>query len=251
VVTASRDYICVRPQTYEDKAEAELLLSLYRGRDGVLENTVFCVLGPDGKQRLTKAGRSPMQQFTDADAFAAFLGKAFAPYAEEAKAVQTLPVHDDLALALNVGACDLMPVAVLTAEDAKAMAKLEERVALMAWSDAHVGRQHYVRVVGYEALAAAKAEHGLALQPGLTLVEPDAFGRTAKVLLHLDGLEKRKARTSALKAASAALVEARGDHSPAAKSRRAHLREARRQGIEWESELPVSDPNTPERKSGE
>jgi len=251
VVTASRNYICVRPQTYEDKAEAELLLSLYRGRDGVLENTVFCVLGPDGKQRLTKAGRSPMQQFSDAEAFAAFLGKAFVPYAEEAKAVQSLPVHDDLALALNVGACDLMPVAVLAAEDDKAMAKLEERVAVLAWSAEHVGRQHYVRVVGEQAIAAAKAEHGLVLEAGLTLVEPDAFGLTAEVLLHLGGLEKRKARTSALKAASAALVEARGDHSPEAKSRRAHLREARKQGIEWESEVPVSDPNTPDRKSND
>lgn len=234
MVTASRDYVCVRPQSYEDKAEAEFLVSLFPGREGLLENTVFCVLGPDGKQRLTKSGRSPSQQFKDATAFASFLGQAFEPYAKEAKDLARLPVHRELALALNVGACDLMPVAILVAQDDKAMQALEKTVAAQAWSAEHIGRQHYVRVVGAQAIAAAKTTHGLELKPGLNLVEPDAFGQTAKLLGHLDAnLTKRKF--------SEGLVKARGDHDPATKLRRDHIREARQRGIKWESELPVTD----------
>jgi len=240
VVTASRNYVCVRPQTYEDKAEAELLLSLFSGRSGVLENTVFCVLAPDGKQKLSRAGRSPAQQFADADAFTSYLDKTFEPYAKKAKDLASLPVHDDLALALNVGACDLMPVAVLVAEDDRAMAKLEERVATLAWTADHVARQHFVRVVGDEAIAAAKEDHGLELEAGISLVEPDAFGKSAKLLGHLG--EKLSARDLGRQ-----LAKARGDHAPGKKSRREHIRNARREGVGWDSELPVTDPN--ERKA--
>lgn len=240
MVTASRDYVCVRPQTYEDKAEAELLVSLFRGRTGELENTVFCVLGPDGKQRLTQAGRSPSQQFKDAAAFASFLGQAFEPFAKDAKDLARLPLHDELALALNVGSCDLLPVAILVAEDDKDMQALEQRIAPQAWSAEHIGRQHFVRVVGDAAIAKAKADHNLELKPGLNLVEPDAFGLTAKLLGHMHPkLTKRKL--------SEQLTKARGDHDPATKLRRDHVREARKRGIKWDSELPVTDPG--ERKA--
>ena len=236
MVTASRDYVCVRPQTYEDQAEALLLLSLFQGREGVLENTVFCVLGPDGKRRLSRPGRSPSQQFADAESFAAFLGETYEPLAQRAKPLTRLPLHDELALALNVGACDLMPVGVLVAEDEEALAKLEERVARLAWSPEHIARQHFVCVVGPEAITAAKESHGLALEPGLSLVEPDAFGRTAKLLTHV----KPGASVATM---GRQLAKARGERAPARKSRRAHLREARRAGIGWDSELPVTDPS--------
>ncbi|MDF1800043.1 MAG: hypothetical protein P1V81_12770 [Planctomycetota bacterium] len=235
MVTASRNYVCVRPQTYEDKAEAELLLSLFSGRSGVLENTVFCVLAPDGKEKLSRAGRSPAQQFRDADAFTSFLDKTFEPFAKEAKPLGSLPIHDELALALNVGACDSLPVAVLVAKDDRAMAKLEERVAKVAWTADHIARQHFVRVVGKEAIAAAKEDQGLELEDGLNLFEPDAFGRNAKLLGQLaPGLSTKHLGEQ--------LAEARGDHSPAEKSRREHIRNARREGITWDSELPVTDP---------
>ena len=63
MVTASRAFVCVRPATYESAAEGKLLLSLFRGRLGNLENSVFALLGPDGKERLTQTGRSPFMVF--------------------------------------------------------------------------------------------------------------------------------------------------------------------------------------------
>ena len=235
VVTASREYVCVRPQTYEDQAEADLLLSLFRGREGTLENTVFCVLAPDANRRLTRSGRGPAQQFADADAFAAFLTEAFAPFAEDAKPLAALPLHADLALGLNVAACDLLPLVVLAADTERQLTRLDERLAALSWDDAHVGRQHVVRLVGAEALAAAAADHGLALEPGLTLVQPGPYGRTGKVLAAapLSVSAENLART---------LERGREKHAPVAKSRRAHIRAAQREGIRWESELEVTDP---------
>ena len=181
VVTASRNYVCVRPQTYEDEAEAKLLLSLFQGRSGVLENTVFCVLAPDGERTLTRAGRSPQQRFESADGFASWLDRTFESYARKAKPLEALPLHDGLGLALNVAACDLAPLAVLAAEDEKALEKLLERAASLAWAEDHIGRQHFVTVVGEEALAEAEEEFGLKLEPGMTLVQPDAYGRAPRV----------------------------------------------------------------------
>ena len=66
MVTASRAFVCVRPATYESATEGKLLLSLFRGRIGNLENSVFALLGPDGKERLTKTGRSPGMLFKTA-----------------------------------------------------------------------------------------------------------------------------------------------------------------------------------------
>src|SRR5262245_31890428 len=59
VVAASREWVCVRLLTYENAAEAEMLTSLFVGRSGQLENTTFALLAPDGKTKLSRAGRSP------------------------------------------------------------------------------------------------------------------------------------------------------------------------------------------------
>ena len=57
VIDASRKFVCVRLATYEDAVEGKLLEGIYRGRSGQLENTVFVMLAPDGKTRLSASGR--------------------------------------------------------------------------------------------------------------------------------------------------------------------------------------------------
>ena len=63
VVEASRAFVCVRMATYENEAEAEFLTSVFSGRSGKLENTVFTIMAPDGETKLTRAGRSPDMVF--------------------------------------------------------------------------------------------------------------------------------------------------------------------------------------------
>ncbi len=190
---------------------------------------MFCLLEPDGKSRLTRAGRSPGQQFDDPAAFAAFLRKSFEPYADSAKPIGKLPVVNSLALGLNVAACDSAPLVVLRAESKRELAALEAKVAALAWTPEHLALQHFV-VLALDA----ELPEGLQLEPGLSLLEPDAYGLTAKLLAHAPV----DAEGSEL---SAALEQGRAAHAPAPKEAREHTRTARQLGIEWESELPVTD----------
>ena len=59
VVAASREFVCIRPQTYESASEAEVLKWVYSDRDGTLRNTSFGILSSDGTRKLSATGRSP------------------------------------------------------------------------------------------------------------------------------------------------------------------------------------------------
>jgi hypothetical protein len=265
VVTASREFICVRPQTYEDKEEAALLVSLFSGRSGNLENTVFCVMSPGGKSKLSGSGRSPSMRYDDAADFAAFLSECFTDYAKGAKAIKRLPVLDELALAMNVASCDLMPLVILNAKTERELEKLEQRVAELAWADGDIGKQHYFSYVGKEfpiktgpsteptkssgkESEAADEEprnaiEAFVIEPGLTVIQPGPYGRTATILKHASVSAKSKDL-------AATLAAAREAHDPATKVRTDHVRNAKREGIKWEPELPVTDSKA-ERKKGE
>ena len=45
-IDASRQFVCVRPDTYENEENQRLVRSMLNGN---LENTAFCILSPDGK----------------------------------------------------------------------------------------------------------------------------------------------------------------------------------------------------------
>lgn len=255
MIAASREFICVRPQTYEDKEEAALLVSLFAGRGGNLENTVFCVLSPGGKSKLSGSGRSPGMRYDNAADFTAFLGECFADYAKGAKTIERLPVLDELALAMNVASCDLMPLVILNAKTERELAKLEKRVAELAWADPNIGKQQYFSFVGQELPQQAghssesaesngkeseatdaeprNAIEAFVIKPGLTVIEPGPYGRTATILKHASISAKSKELASTLAAAQEA-------HDPASKVRKDHVRNAKREGIEWDAELPVS-----------
>ncbi|MEI6236045.1 MAG: hypothetical protein WCT04_23565, partial [Planctomycetota bacterium] len=57
VIAASRQFVCVRLVTYEDKDEALFLKSIGRTRSGELENSSFGMLAPDGKTKVLFGGR--------------------------------------------------------------------------------------------------------------------------------------------------------------------------------------------------
>ena len=57
VITAARKFVCVRLATYESAAEGQFLASICPTGSGELENTVFAILSPDGKQKLARVSR--------------------------------------------------------------------------------------------------------------------------------------------------------------------------------------------------
>jgi hypothetical protein len=232
VVEASRAFVCVRPQTYEDAEEAKVLAYVFAGRSG-LENTSFALLDPEGK-KLTAGSRSPTMTYGAVEGFVEALKSTAAKYADDAKSIDALPTLRDLRLALNVAAADMRPLVVVRGKDKDAAAALARKVAKFAWSKELVGTSHYV------VLQAPETFEGLAPELGVSVVLPDPYGLGGKVLAHA----KPDADAKAL---AKALTDGVAQQSVEPREHDDHIREARRRGIEWKSPIPVSDPHVPER----
>ncbi len=56
IIKISRDFVCIRLATYEDKTEAVFLKETFLGqRGGDLRNFGYCILSPDGKKNFAEA----------------------------------------------------------------------------------------------------------------------------------------------------------------------------------------------------
>jgi hypothetical protein len=235
VVAASRAFVCVRLLTYENAAEAEVLKSLFLGREGTLENTVFALLAPDGATRLSRVGRTPKMVYggdgaAEIAAMAEALRRAAAAH-PGTDAPRGLPVIEDLRRALNVAACDGQPLVVLRGGDGATEATL----ARLAWSDAYVGRCVYVRAAADAPLAHVT---GAAEGPGVLVVQPGAYG--------LDGaVVAQRALPADQAALTATLREGCARFRAAPKDERRHIAEGRRQGVDWKPVIPDTDPGPP------
>jgi len=230
VVAASRAFVCVRLLTYENAAEAEVLKSLFLGRAGTLENTVFALLAPDGATRLARVGRTPKMVFggDGAEQIAAMAdalrrGAAAHPGRDRPRA---LPVVEDLRRALDVAACDGQPLVVVRGADAEAV------VARLAWSVAFIGRCVYVRCAADAPLAAVT---GAADGPGCLVVQPGVYGLDGVVLT-------QRAWPATGEAIAATLRDGCARFRAAPKDERRHIAEGRRRGVDWKPVIPDTDP---------
>ena len=147
-------------------------------------------------------------------------------------AIEGLPVLPDLRVALDVAAADLRPLVVLYSKDEKERARMRELVRPAAWSEKFVGRLRYVVVDDSKEL---EAFEGLMIEPGVSVVQAEAYGRGGRVLAHAGPRAPEKNLSEALKSGL-------GRFDAEAKNVRDHLRTGEREGIEWESAIPVSDP---------
>ena len=94
-----------------------------------MQNTVFCILAPDGKTKLIRAGRSPAWAFggkrgpgiheqpddviNDMAKAMSAIAKRYPGKASGKQAQLAIPYLADVRLALNVTACDRQPLMVL------------------------------------------------------------------------------------------------------------------------------------------
>ena len=228
MVTASRNYVCIRPKSFEDEEESELLLSIFSGRQGRLENTVFTLMDSEAKRELIRSGRSPKWISEDADDFVEILTEISAEHPQSSKGKskeRSLPVIKGLKLAMNVAACDSMPLVVAVGKNEKATKKVNELLAPLAWSDAFVGRFRWVSLTGTEELV---GQEGIPAEPGLYIVQTDAYGVSCELLAQAKSGAKAKALGTALTEALDAFEVRRQ------RRRGQHVREGERKGYSWE-----------------
>jgi hypothetical protein len=230
VIAASREFVCVRLATYEDPVEAKFVRGLVRTGSGELENTAFCLLGPDGKTKLSRSARGTEQVYADAEAMAADLRRVVGRYSPKA-AMISLPLTANPRLGLDVAAADGLPLVVIVGKDDAARRRSVERLAKLAWTGEFIGRFVYAEGTVKDILGVS----GIAVNAGVVVIAPDTFGQKGAVLHQVEAEAPGEKLARALQAALA-------EYRAAGKTFRAHVREGHRQGIFWETRVPVTDP---------
>jgi len=234
VVEASRKFVCIRLATYEDAAEAKFMESVFLPRSGLLENTTFGILSPDGKQRLAAAGRGPMHAYRGAIDMAKdmneisqqFVGARLSSLIDD-----QLPLMENVDVALNVAACDNLPVVVTFSKDKQQLDKLNDDLREVAWSDSLAGQFVYATASASEQL---KAIQGLEIEAGILIVEPGQYGLSGEPLAQLEPTASSEQVQTALER-----VVKTFSRQPA--NTNAHIALGIQLGIEWNSEIPETD----------
>jgi hypothetical protein len=230
VIAASREFVCVRLATYEDPLEAKFTRALVRTGSGELENTAFCLLGSDGKTKLSRSGRGTESIYADAAAMAADMKRVAGGFMPKASPGM-LPLVANPRLALDVAAADGLPLVVAVSTDKAVRQRLVDRLAKLAWTDEFIGRFTYAEGAARDVIGVP----GITVDAGVVVIAPDKFGQNGTVL--------KQVRVEVATADLAAILKtAAADYKAPEKAFGTHVREGQRLGIFWDTKVPVTDP---------
>lgn len=242
-IQSSRNYVCVRLETFESKKHQDMVREFLNGR---FENTAFCILTPDGKKRLTGAGRSPQmgmgirgrpepgskEEAALNKRVIAEMDRLAKKYPSKAKASDAV-VRDfhTFKQALNVSSGD-QRLLVYAVAAKKHRAALESLLKPVANHPDVIGRYHF-DIAGETDAKWSDAIDGDKEKTGIFIIRAGEFGQEGKVLAELPLKSKpteiRKALAVANKAFSAS--EKRKVYSE-------HIVKGRREGVEYKDTMP-------------
>ncbi|MGE4619110.1 MAG: hypothetical protein AAEJ04_04795 [Planctomycetota bacterium] len=245
VIEASRHYVCARLATYEDKTEGAFLADIYRGRSGELENTVFVILSHDGKRRLSSAGRSPSMVFGgspgwEGTVLALEMDRVLKSYKSKktkpTSGTASLPIAKDVRRAVNISACDRLPLVISMGLNKKQT----QTLASIAWKEPYIGRFNW----GVANQASELESIGIKKPTtGIWVLQPDTYGLKVEVIARVEADSKTKPIEEAL-------AKALAGKRPAEKNMRRHVNRGNATGKRWETEIPVTDPGIPPSRGG-
>ena len=133
VIKASRKFICVRIESYESQENQKIVRSHLGGR---FENTAFCVIAPDGEERLTRSGRGPQHISRDFEDIAAIADR----YKSRGDILDSrIPDFNSFALALNVSSADQKILLLIEGNETE-MATAGKRFRSIVWNKNVMGR---------------------------------------------------------------------------------------------------------------
>lgn len=233
VITASRKFVCIRLISYENKEEAAFLKSFNVGRSGDAENTVFCVLSPDAKQRLTRPSRGTGQVYSNSKTMAEGLNKIALQYLQVVSQIQNIsavPYVADLHLALNIAGCDKQPLVIINPTANGDTLELEKKISAIAWSDAFIGKFIYVKVRDQKELELVM---GAQKDSQVLVVQPDTFGLKGEVLFQTAEVSKLQLTETLSQGVSQGKWPAFSFWN--------HVQQGHQKGVFWETKLPVTD----------
>ena len=233
LIKATRDFVCIRTATYEDKQEATFLQWAFVGNTGgELRNFGYCILSPDGKTKLRRSTRGPNFLYTNSNAMAADLRQISAQYTGRTTTTTSngsVPQMKSVRLGINVASCDGLPSVIVFGKDQTEVDSLNQKLSGVIWDEQLVGKFIYASTINPADL---KTVPGAGFQTGILIIKPDAFGIKGQLITIISA----EVSDERLKQA---LLNAANTFTRISKTHGLHVRNGRQTGTLWKTEVPV------------
>ena len=235
LIKVSRDFVCIRTATYEDKTEAIFLKSTFlRRAGGDLRNFGFCILSPDGKRQLRRSNRGPNFVYANSKEMAADLRQIAKQYSAKATGKESnpaVPQMKSVRLGINVASCDGLPSVVVAGKDQSEVDRLNKKLSAVIWNEELAGRFIYASTTNLNDLNIVAGAKG---KTGILVIKPDAYGMKGELIEAIDADVSNENLKTALVFAADTFIRNSKNHGT-------HVRNGRRTGQIWETEVPVPD----------
>ncbi|MFK7818239.1 MAG: hypothetical protein AB8G99_05955 [Planctomycetaceae bacterium] len=235
-IDASRSFVCIRIETYENKKSEEMVRDLLNGR---FANTAFCVFNPQGTKRLSRAGRSPNdlagRRRGDDNAIIAEMQRIASNYKSRGeKEGSVLQDFNTFRQALNVASGDQRLLVFVNAQQADARKITPTLQAVFA--DKDITGKFHLDLADTKDTAWAKSVKGSVSAPGINIIRAGKFGVDGTVMKRLPLTASAEAIKDSLTAANRefAATEKR-------KSYGSHVMEGKRKQIYFKNEIPYGE----------
>jgi len=187
LIKTSRDFVCIRTATYEDKQEAGFLKwAFLRSPAADLRNFGFCILSPDGKRQLRRSRRGPNYVYENSAAMAAdleLIARQFSRKTTKSESDRAVPRMKSVRLGINVASCDGLPSVVVFGKSKREVDQMNLKLSGVIWDEALAGKFIYASTTKFADL---KIVLGATLKTGILVVEPDIYGTKGRLIKMID-----------------------------------------------------------------
>jgi len=235
LIKTSRDFVCIRTATYEDKREAGFLKwAFLRSPTADLRNFGFCILSPDGKRKLRRSLRGPNYVYENSAAMAAdleLISRQFSRKTTKSESNRAVPRMKSVRLGINVASCDGLPSVVVFGKGTREVDQMNLKLSGVIWDEALAGKFIYASTTKFDDL---KIVAGATMKTGILVVEPDVYGMKGRLIKMIDAsVSKQDLKRN--------LVDAADTFIRRSKSHGLHVRNGRRDGKTWKTEVAVPE----------
>ncbi|MEM6915746.1 MAG: hypothetical protein AAF491_04185 [Verrucomicrobiota bacterium] len=243
-IEASRDFVCVRLETFENKEHQAMVREILNGR---FANTAFALFAPDGEEQLSRGGRGPKDIIgasgrgpnaspgTPAEVAAAMkeIAGEYSPRGQSDEMV--LQDFHTFRQALNVASGD-QRLLLFVAASSGDHERIRETLRPIFAEEAIIGRFHLDFGTAEPDASWSEKISGVKGKSGFVIIQAGQFGLEGKALAHLPLNTDAETLMTALLSSNAtyADTEERKDYSQ-------HVREGRQERIYFENEIPYGE----------
>jgi len=143
----------------------------------------------------------------------------------------SVPKMKSVRLGINVASCDGLPCVVVVGKDQAEVDRLNKKLSAVIWEESLIGKFIYASTANREDLGIIS---GATSKSGYLVVNPDIYGKKGELIEVIDPDSSTKELKKALSSAADKFTRNKKTHGT-------HVRDGRRNGEEWETEVPVPE----------